>query len=159
MLAFLAFVDEPSVLGETAGIEEQGEPVAIAHLTHGPEVGERHRLPPTGVVGHGDEHGRHVLGPALANEGVEGGDVHVALEGVDEARLAPLGDNQVHRLGAGELDVGSGGVEVGVVGHHVAGAADHREEDLLRRPTLMGGDDVLEGEQGADGVEEPVPRR
>lgn len=61
-------------------------------------------------------------------------------------RIQRLRDRQVHRLGAHELDVGPRGVEVGVVGHHVAPLAHHAEQDALGGPSLMGGDHVLEAE-------------
>ena len=84
-------------------------------------------------------------------------DVHVALERVDRRRVVALLDDEVDRLGARELDVGPGRVEVGVVGNPLAGAADDREEDLLGGPTLVCRDDVLEREQRLDALEEGEP--
>ena len=70
---------------------------------------------------------------------------------MDQARLAPLGDDQVARLGAGVLHMGAGGVEVGVVQHHVARLGDGGEEDVLGRAALVGGDHVLEAGDVLDG--------
>jgi hypothetical protein len=67
-------------------------------------------------------------------------------------RVAALGDDQVDRLGAGELDVGAGGVEVGVVRDHLARPADDREQDLLGRAALVRRDDVGEREELLHGV-------
>ena len=72
---------------------------------------------------------------------------------------APLRDRQVDRLRSGELDVGPGGVEVGVVGEHPARTADDGEEDLLGRPPLVGGQHVPEREELGDGVAEAVEGR
>ena len=69
----------------------------------------------------------------------------------------PSCDDEVDRLGARELDVGPGRVEVGVVGNPLAGAADDREEDLLGGPTLVCRDDVPEREQRLDALEEGEP--
>ena len=66
---------------------------------------------------------------------------------------------QVDRLGTRELDVGARRVEMGVVGHDLARAADDREEDLLGGPSLVGRDDVLEREELLNCLEEAVPGR
>ena len=79
-------------------------------------------------------------------------DVHVALEGVPQRRLRALRDRQVDGLGAGELDVGPGGVEVGVVRDHPARPADDGEQDLLGGPALVGGQTCSNGNR-------PAPRR
>jgi hypothetical protein len=86
-------------------------------------------------------------------------DVEVALERVQARRVLALGDHQVDRLGAGVLDVGAGGVEVGVVRHDLARPADHREQDLLGGAALVGRDDVGEREQLLHRRLEAVPRR
>ena len=64
---------------------------------------------------------------------------------------------QVHRLCAGELDVGTGGVEVGVVRDALARTADGGEEDLFGGSTLVRWDDVPEGEEVLDRIEEAEP--
>jgi hypothetical protein len=48
------------------------------------------------------------------------------------------------------LDVGPRGVEVCVVGDDLPGPAQHREEDPLGRPALVGGDHVFEREELLD---------
>ena len=57
-------------------------------------------------------------------------------------QLGPLGDDQVHGLGAAVFDVGPGRVEVVVVGHDLARPAHQFEEDALAGPTLMRRQDV-----------------
>ncbi len=121
------------------------------------QVGQRDGLPSARVVRDRDEHDRDGLASALLDERLERGHVHVALERVDGRGLTALGDGQVHGFRPGELHVGAGGVEVGVVGHHHPRAGHHAEQDLLRRPPLVGGNDVTEREQLLDGLEEPIP--
>ena len=93
-VARLALLDEPGVLGEAARVEEERQAVSVADRAHGAQVARGHRLAAARVVGDGDEHDRDVLGAALADEGVQRGDVHVALEGVDGRRVAALGDDR-----------------------------------------------------------------
>src|SRR5215212_5796824 len=69
-----------------------------------------------------------------------------------------LRHRQVERDRAGELHVGAGGVEVRVVRDRLPRPAERAEQDLLRRPALVGGDQVLEREQLADGLPEAGPR-
>ena len=61
-VARLALVDEPGVLGEAAGVEEERQAVAVADLAHAAQVGHRDRLAAARVVGHGHEDDRHVGG-------------------------------------------------------------------------------------------------
>jgi hypothetical protein len=77
---------------------------------------------------------------------------------MDRSRVEALSDDEVERLGAGRLDVRPRRVEVRVVGDDLAGSADDREEDLLRRPALVRRDDVTEREQVLDRLEEREPR-
>jgi hypothetical protein len=55
-----------------------------------------------------------------------------------------LVDHQIHGLRTGVFDIGSGGVEVVVVGNDFARATHQLEEDAFRRPALMGGQDMRE---------------
>jgi len=55
------------------------------------------------------------MGGPPGEQPVQRRDVHVALERVPQRRLQALRDGQVDGLRPGELDVGPGGVEVGVV--------------------------------------------
>ena len=65
---------------------------------------------------------------------------------MDQAGLLALGDGQIESLAAGVLDVGAGGVEVGVVGHDVALLDHYAEQDALGGASLMGRNDVLVAE-------------
>jgi len=133
--------------------------VSVADGSHCAQVGEADGLAAARVVGDRHEHDRDVVGAGLADERVEHVGVHVSLERMDGGRLDALGDDAVDGLGAGELHVGAGGVEVRVRGDDLAGPADHAEQDLLRRAALVGGDHVTVREQLGHRGEEAVPRR
>jgi hypothetical protein len=77
---------------------------------------------------------------------------------MDRLWVAALGDDQIDGLGAREFHVGARRVEVRVVRDDLVRSAQDAEQDLLGGPTLVGGDDVREGEQLLDGLEEHVPR-
>ena len=145
-LSFLTQLDEPGILREAAGVDVERDAMLAAHRRHRARIGQRHRLPATRIVGDGKHAHRDLLAPYLGDELFQCRNVHVALERMPGLRLASLGNDQVHRLGAGELDVGTGGIEVGVVGHHVAGLAEGGEEDLLGGAALVGGEHLAEAE-------------
>ena len=62
-IAILALLDEPGVLREAAGIQEERQPVSVTDLAHRAQVLEADRLTAAGVVGDGDHDERHVLRP------------------------------------------------------------------------------------------------
>ena len=69
----------------------------------------------------------------------------------------PFKRGQVHRQGARELDIGTCGVKVGVVRDALARTADGGEEDLFGGSTLVRWDDMPEGEEVLDRIEEAKP--
>ena len=156
-VARLPGLDEPGVLREPAGIQEQRLAEAVTDLADRPDVGQADRLAAAGVVRHGQHHQRD-RGSLFFEELLQRRNIHVALEGVALARLEPFRDRQVEGLRPGELDVGPRGVEVGVVRDDPARPADHGEQDLLRSPALMGRQDVPEREQAGHRLTEPVER-
>ena len=156
-VAGLDGLDEPRVLREPARIQEQRLAVPVTDVADGPDVGQADRLAAAGIVRHGQHHQRDMDGP-LGEQPVQRRDVHVALERVPQRRLQALRDEQVDGLRPGELDVGPGGVEVGVVRDDPARAAGHGEQDLLRGPALVRGQDVPEREQAGHRRTEPLER-
>ncbi len=156
-VALLAGLDEPGVLREPAGVEEQRHVMAVADLPDAAQVLERHRLPASRVVRDRDHHDRNVLRPRLEQR-VERLEVHVPLERVHQARLAAFRNDEVDCVRARRLDVRARRVEVGVVRDDLAGPSDRREQDPLRRSSLMRGDHVLEREELLDRREEAEPR-
>ena len=151
--ALLADLDEVRVLGEAAGVEEEGLAVAVAQLPHAAQVLERDRLPAAGVVGDRHHHERHALAVCLQRP-LEGGEVDVALEGVDLRRHPALGDDEVARLRLLDLHVGPRRVEVVVVGDDLSRLEQAVEEDALGGAALVGRDDVAEPGQVLDHVAE-----
>ena len=128
-------LDEPGVLGEAAGVEEQRDAVPVADVAHRAQVLEADRLAAAGVVGDGDHHQRDARRRRRARSAPPAPATSMLpLNGCAGDGLAALGDDQVDGLGAGELDVGAGGVEVGVVGHHLARPADHARTGSSRPP-------------------------
>ncbi len=71
-------------------------------------------------------------------------------------RIARFSARQIDGLGSYKLDVCARGVEVRVVGHHVALLAHHVEQDALSGAALVRGDDVPISEDFLDGVAEVV---
>ncbi len=155
-LTRLPGLDEPGVFGETACVQEKRDPVAVAHLPHLAQVLQRDRLTAAGVVGDRDHHERYVVRAYLGDGGLEAANVHVALEGIIGRVVMSLFGHEVPCLGALVLDIGPGGVEMGVIGHHVPGGNRGGEEDPLGRPALMGGDDVFQPGDGLHRVPEPI---
>ncbi len=157
LLSGLAGLDEPGILREAAGVEEEGLLEAVTECTDSAEVLQGDRLSTARVVGDGD----HDQGDAVAFGGeelLECHQVHVAFEGVDEGRNAPLGDDQVSGLGSLHLDVGAGGVEVGVARDDVTPLEHRVEEDAFGGPSLVGGDDVAKAREVCNDVAEAVER-
>ena len=132
-----------------------GLPYASHTAADRTQIRQRDGLPTTAVVGDRHEHDRHVFAPRTQQR-LECRNVHVALERMVDLRVAALGDEQIDRLRPGVLDVGPGRVEVGVVRHHLPGAAQDAEDDLLGGPALVSGNHVLEREQVAHRVPEHV---
>ena len=111
-------------------------------------------LAAAGVICNREHDTWNALAAHVGDEGFERGDVHVALEGRGDGGLAAFGGEQVDGFGAGEFDVGAGGVEVGVVGNDHALAAGDSEENALGGAALVRGDHVLVAEDVLDGVAE-----
>ena len=141
VVARLAATDEPRVLGKSARIKVQRLPKLVTERAYATQILERHRLAAAGVVGDGDHHQRHAISFCL-QERTQRRQVHVAFERVLGGRLAAVGDHQIECARAGVFDVCAGGVEMRVVGDDHAGAGNRAEQDPLRRPALMGRDDV-----------------
>ena len=80
-LALFALVDEPGVLREAAGVEEEGDAVAVTYLAGRADVGQGHWLAAAGVVGYGQHHERNALTADAGNGLLQCSHVHVALEG------------------------------------------------------------------------------
>ena len=99
-------------------------------------------MPAAAVVGDGEDDGAH-LALVLLEQVVQLGHVHVALEGVLQCGIAAFGDGDVDGGGAGELDVGARGVEVGVADEDLARPAQVAVEDALGCAALVGGQHVL----------------
>ena len=94
--------------------------------------------------------------PTRAMQLLQRFNIHISLERQSRRWLAGFGNRQIDGFSADELDIGAGGVEVGVVGHNVALFAGNAEQDALRRASLVGRNDVLVPEDVLDRVPETV---
>ena len=91
-----------------------------AHRADGARILHRNRLPATGVVGDRQHYQRNALAAYAGNQLFEGVYIHVALEGLAQARLLGLRTGQVDGFGTDELDVRARSVEMRIVRDHVA---------------------------------------
>ena len=157
-VARFALLDEPGVLGVTAGVEEERHAVGPAHVAHGADIGQADRLAAAGVVRDRHHYERNALAD-VRDGALERLDVHVAFERVQRVRLPALRHGQVAGLGAGGFDVGPRRVEVRVVRHYVAAPAHRAEQNALGRPALMHRQNVLEPRDLVYGPVELVKRR
>ncbi len=150
-------LDQVGVLGEPAGVEKEGDCVALADRANLGEVRQADRLTATAVVRHGDHAHRHPRGADPLDQGRESIDVDVSLERMPGLRLCPLVDHQINGLGSRVFDIGPGGVEVVVAGDDLAGAAHQLEEDALAGASLMRRQDKGHSRHLAQGLLEAVP--
>ena len=130
--------------------------MAVGDLAHRADVGDGHGLAAARVVRDREEDERDPLRPDLPDEGAKLLRVHVPLERGDRRGIERLLDGEVDGLPAVREDVRPRRVEVHVVRDDVAWLEGRREEDVLRRPSLMGGEEVAEPEDVAYGRLEPL---
>ena len=140
----LALPDEKRVLGETAGVEIEWNPVAGGDALHGLDVGHGNGLAAAGIVGHGQHDQGNPPGAFGFDQPLQRGHVHVAFEIEPGLRVGGLRNGQVDGARAGELDVGACRVEVRIAGYYLFRMANHLKENTLRRAALVGGDDMAE---------------
>ncbi len=150
--------DEPGVLGEPARIEEERDVVAVTNFPNRTEVGHRHGLTTARVVRDGDHDQGHPIPAYLLDGPDECINIHISFEGELRGRIPALSDQEIASLSALILDVGPRRVEVRVVRNNVPRFNHSREEDLLRRSTLMGRDDFFERREVCNDVPEPIER-
>jgi hypothetical protein len=152
----LALLDEPGILCESARVKVERDVVLAADSGDGFGVFHRDRLAAARVVGDGEHDERDALAADAGDELVKRIHVHVAFEGENGFRLASFRVKQIDGLCADELDVGAGGVEVGVVGDDVSFFAHDIEQDPLSGAALVSGDNVGVGRDVFDRVLEAM---
>lgn len=85
--------------------------------------------------------------------------VHVAFEGTLRLWLASFCNPQISSLGADELHVSAGSIEMCVVGDNIARLADHAEPSALGSAPLMSGNDALVAENVLSRIAKPIQLR
>ena len=78
------------------------------------------------------------------------------LKGCLHARLASFRNHQIASLGADEFHIGSGGIEMRVVGDNVAFLAHHAEQNALGGAALVGGNDMLVAKDILNRIAKPI---
>ncbi len=138
---FFAQPDKVAVLREAAAVDEKGNPVFYTNRLRGFDIFHADRLSAPRIIGDGGHHQRDIRGSFFLYRFFQGFQVHIALEGGGDSGDFSLGAAAVDGFGAGELDIGAGGVEEGVADKIFPFTAEDAEQYFFRRPSLVGGDD------------------
>ncbi len=155
-VSLLTELDEPSVLGEAAGIEIERDAVALADGTDFAHVLHGDRLASARVVGNRKHDERDALSADALDQSLEGGNIHVAFEGMLGGGMLPFFDDEIDGFRADEFDVGTCGIEMRVIGDYVAFLAGDAEEDAFGGAALVRGNDMLVAEDVLDRAFEVV---
>jgi len=102
------------------------------------------------VVGNGHHDQRNPVSILLLQQSFQFLRIHVALEWMLPLRIMGLLDDQIHRHSLTVQHIGSSGVKVGVVGHHITRPYSHGEQQMLSRTPLMRGEDVFKAKDRAN---------
>ena len=141
-LARLALADEPGVLGEAAGVEEQRHAVAVAERPHAAQVLQRDRLAAAGVVGDRHEHDGDVGAPRSSSSASRRSRSMFPLNGWSDAGSRPSGITRSTASAPVASTLARVVSKWVLFGTTLPGTADDGEEDLLGGAALVGGDDV-----------------
>jgi hypothetical protein len=104
-------------------------------------IGHAHGLPAATVVGDGEDH-RADVALCSSSRCSSAAMSMLPLKGCSSAVSLPSGMGDVDGRGAGELDVGAGGVEVRVADEDLARTRQVTVDDPLGRAALVGGQHV-----------------
>ena len=156
LVAFLTLVDEVGVLGQTGGVDDQGDVVGLADLGDLADVGHGHGLTTVVVAGDGDDGAAHLAG-MLSDEVAHALGIDVALEGM----VVGVGggaflDAEVKGLAAHDFGVAAEGVEVHVADGVHAGTGIDLRHDVVGSAALMGGLHVGHAEHFLHGLLQTV---
>ena len=152
----LALLDEVGVLRHPGGVEKDPDSMAVAERPERLDVLHRHRLP----TGHVHRSGQADVGDSIRtlaeDQGLQLAEIHIALEGMTTGRIVRRIDDDVHEGAAGQFLMQSGRGEIHVSGHELARLDGAAAEEMLRAPSLMGGQDVGVAVMTADRLLQPV---
>ena len=121
-VAGLALPDEPGVFGEAAGVQiERNAVTARSAALHRLDVRQRDRLAAAGIVGDGQHAPAECArGPRFRSARSSAATSMLPLNGRLRLRVGGFGEGRSTARAPGEFDVGARGVEMRVVGDHVA---------------------------------------
>ena len=113
LVTLLILLDKPGVLGEPAGVKEDGNIVGVRDFAGRRNIGQGHGLAAAGVIGDGDEYHRDPVAGFL-QELLEPGDIDISLEMKIRRVVLEFRREEIEGLYVVGLDVGLRGIEVPV---------------------------------------------
>src|SRR5208283_20412 len=120
------------IFREAATVNIKGLAEPVRERRYRLNILQAHRLPATGVVGNRQHHARH-LRTMRAEERLEPGQIHVALERIEIGWIPAFRDQQINRLRAACLDVAARGVKMRVGWNLLARSPNERKQYGLGR--------------------------
>ena len=108
-----------------------------------PDIFQAHRLSAPRIIGDRGHDTRDRI-PVLCKKCFQPFKIHVALEGMQILRIRALPDHQIMGQRPRSLDIAPRRVKMRIGGDMLPLPPDQGKQDGFRRPSLMGGNDVLE---------------
>lgn len=114
--------------------------MAAADRANLPDILHGNRLAPSGIVGYREHDQRNSLPAHFIYQSFQRRDVHIALEGMDEAGLLAFWNDQIYGFSSNKFDIRARGIKVRIVRYDIAFFVHHAEQDALRSAPLVSGD-------------------
>src|ERR1700681_696613 len=127
---------------EAAVIEIKRDLVFPADDTHLSNVLHGDWLTPARIISYRQHYEGNMITANATDQLLERAHIHVALEWVICARVAPFCYHQVNRFGADEFNVGASRIEVRIVRYYITLFTGHTEENSLGGASLVRGNHV-----------------
>ena len=145
-------MDEPGILGKTGSVDEQERPVTMHQFRHFPQVLHAHRLPAGGVTGKGHDHQRDLFNGMTFENVLHLFQIHIPFERIFVRNIKSLTHTAVHSRSLPVFDMTLGGIEMTVARDDIPLFHQHREQDVLRGPPLMRGQEIFKPGDLPDGL-------
>ncbi len=153
------FLYEIGVFRKTTGIQDKRYSVFFKYRLGLADVLHGDRLTAAGVVGNGD-HGKGDFLPAVLLNGLlQGGNVHIALEGCHIGIIQPFITDQIKRIYPNKFKIGAGGIEVAVIGYNIPFVRAGHGQNTFCGTALVRGKNMLHPGDSANGLFESTERR
>ncbi len=136
-----AQLDEHRILGEAAHNHDQRLAMALEQRGVIANIGHRHRLPASDVVGHRDHAERNLV--RIAPEQCLGAfQIDIAFKRMDQLWLQSLGDHQITSVDTDKFEVGTRRIKVAIIRHDLSCLGHGGEQYLLGGPARMDGNEI-----------------